>query len=326
MGVARGVWPVLGMVAVLLASAAPAGARDLPAGSYLASCQEAKIRSGRDLAAVCETSDGGWVVTLLEDFASCTGDIANKDGQLWCGRGSSLFGFGGSVVTAPVRPATQPATQPATRPATQPATTYGNVAPPGSYLSSCRDIVFDSQTLRALCLNRLGTWLPATLHVGSCRGRDISNEDGSLRCDGSSSGNRGGGSSGGWGGGEPLPPGSYIATCQDITFSGGAIRARCQDRGGFFRTSVPLYVSQCQRGADIYNDNGSLRCGSGGSWGERPPPGSYTASCRDIRVVAGWLKASCKDRNGRWTEATTAVSWCSAGRDIANDDGRLTCR
>ncbi|GHE69428.1 hypothetical protein GCM10019059_31470 [Camelimonas fluminis] len=59
---------------------------------------------------------------------------------------------------------------------------------------------------------------------------------------------------------------------------------------------------------------------------EAAPYGSYMASCKDIRVVAGWLRASCQDRKGRWGEATTAVSWCARGRDIANDDGRLVCR
>ena len=59
---------------------------------------------------------------------------------------------------------------------------------------------------------------------------------------------------------------------------------------------------------------------------EAPPQGSYMASCKEIRVVAGWLRAACHDRKGRWVEATTAVSWRPRGRDIANDDGRLVCR
>ncbi|MGU3492904.1 hypothetical protein ACLBXM_02575 [Xanthobacteraceae bacterium A53D] len=59
---------------------------------------------------------------------------------------------------------------------------------------------------------------------------------------------------------------------------------------------------------------------------EQIPYGSYMASCREIRMVAGWLKASCQDAKGRWVEATTAPSWCRPGQDIANIDGRLTCR
>ncbi|WP_454915139.1 CVNH domain-containing protein [Xanthobacter sediminis] len=121
-----------------------------------------------------------------------------------------------------------------------------------------------------------------------------------------------------------LPAGSYLATCRDVRVSAGWLTASCQDRSGRWVESTTA-ASWCSRG-DIANENGRLTCKPVSSFGEQAPAGSYMASCRDIRVSAGWLKASCQDRNGRWVDATTAVSWCSPGRDIANMDGRLTCK
>lgn len=127
---------------------------------------------------------------------------------------------------------------------------------------------------------------------------------------------------------EGRPPyGSYLATCRNARISGGGLHAECQDRWGSWRPAT-MTLTWCDKGADIVNDNGSLSCKKplAASGEQAPPRGSYMMSCKDVRVWAGWLKASCRDRNGRWVDATTALSWCSAGRDIANDDGRLSCR
>lgn len=367
-------WRWLSSVAFVLALLlAPAlQAQEVPEGSYLASCQNAKIRGGRDLAAVCSTRGGDAVVSLLEDFASCTGDIGNKDGQLVCARGSSLYGFGSKVVATPPRePGRGAAVQSAPagaylsscrearvaggalkamcqdrygrwaektlalescapgsdiqfdddvlscrRPRTDTTTA---VLPRGPYLETCRDISINSGLLQATCRTVSGGWQVSSYYAPFCEGRGVVNDDGRLACAPRAPRSAD----------EVPPPGSYLSSCQEVTFSTGAIRARCRDRDGTLRTSTPLFVSSCPRGGDIYNDNGTLRCGMWGntpSWGERPPRGSYMATCRDIRVTAGWLKATCQDRNGRWREATTAVSWCSGNRDIANIDGQLTCR
>ncbi|MDE1569302.1 hypothetical protein [Aquabacter sediminis] len=152
---------------------------------------------------------------------------------------------------------------------------------------------------------------------------------------------------------QEVPPGSYLESCREVRVVAGWLRASCQDRSGRWveATTAPGW---CSPGNDIANEDGRLVCkssgwggsssgwgGSSSGWGsspsrpappppsynnDRPPPGSYMASCRDIRVSAGWLKATCQDSKGRWVDATTAVSWCSPGRDIANIDGRLTCR
>lgn len=123
---------------------------------------------------------------------------------------------------------------------------------------------------------------------------------------------------------EAVPGGSYLATCREPQNVAGWLKATCRDRSGRW-VDATLAIGWCSRG-DIANDDGRLVCRAASSMAESAPGGSYMASCRDVRMVAGWLKANCRDRNGRWVEATTAPGWCSAGRDIANVDGRLVCR
>ncbi|MDR6952828.1 hypothetical protein J2X65_002187 [Ancylobacter sp. 3268] len=123
---------------------------------------------------------------------------------------------------------------------------------------------------------------------------------------------------------QSVPPGSYQQSCQDIRNVAGWLRASCRDRSGRW-VEANMAISWCAPGNDISNEDGRLVCKTTSSWGERPPQGSYMGSCRDVRMSAGWLKASCQDMKGRWVDATTAASWCT-GRDIANVDGRLTCR
>ncbi|MBS7542122.1 CVNH domain-containing protein [Ancylobacter oerskovii] len=127
---------------------------------------------------------------------------------------------------------------------------------------------------------------------------------------------------------QSVPPGSYQQSCQDVRNVAGWLRASCRDRSGRW-VEATLAISWCAPGNDISNEDGRLVCkpGSSGSsgFGERSPQGSYMGTCRDVRMSAGWLKASCQDMKGRWVDATTAASWCT-GRDIANVDGRLTCR
>ncbi|GLK85039.1 CVNH domain-containing protein [Ancylobacter defluvii] len=125
---------------------------------------------------------------------------------------------------------------------------------------------------------------------------------------------------------QSVPPGSYQQSCQDIRNVAGWLRASCRDRSGRW-VEANMAISWCAPGNDISNEDGRLVCKAGASsfGSERPPQGSYMGTCRDVRMSAGWLKATCQDMKGRWVDATTAASWCT-GRDIANVDGRLTCR
>jgi hypothetical protein len=56
------------------------------------------------------------------------------------------------------------------------------------------------------------------------------------------------------------------------------------------------------------------------------PSGTYTESCRDMRVDRDRhrLEASCKGRDGRWRETRLDLRECD--RNIVNNDGVLECR
>jgi len=54
------------------------------------------------------------------------------------------------------------------------------------------------------------------------------------------------------------------------------------------------------------------------------PAGSYARTCRNNRMIGPVLYALCTMRNGRTTSAKLDVRGCVG--DIANIDGRLTCR
>lgn len=148
-------------VAVLLAAIAwmadisPAAAQRLPGGSYLSSCRDVQVRRGRDLVAFCAMRNGAWISTRLNDFPSCRGDIANRNGQLWCARGPMPPPPGGP---APL--------------------------PRGSYLRSCANaFVAPGGILRADCRRMNGSWNRAALNLNFCRGaRDIGNANGQLVC------------------------------------------------------------------------------------------------------------------------------------------------
>jgi CVNH domain len=55
------------------------------------------------------------------------------------------------------------------------------------------------------------------------------------------------------------------------------------------------------------------------------PAGSYTESCRDMRVDRDRrrLEAECQGRDGRWHDTTLDLRDCDRG--IMNTDGRLVC-
>ena len=55
----------------------------IPRGSYLESCREVEV-DGEDLRAKCQRRSGSWRSSKLENFASCKGDIRNRNGRLSC--------------------------------------------------------------------------------------------------------------------------------------------------------------------------------------------------------------------------------------------------
>lgn len=198
-----------------------ASAQPVPPGSYLRSCQNVQVR-GPNLAATCATRNGQWVGTRLNDFPSCRGDISNQNGQLWCER----------------RPGPGP------MPGPVPGQGFG---PPGSYRQSCGNIDFRNGVLAAQCRTRSGNWQTTRLNTATCQpGTDISNQNGTLVCPRR----------------QPLqpPPGSYLATCRNVTLGGaGMLRAQCQMVNGRW-LPAELNTNFCRPGRDIANRNGQLVC------------------------------------------------------------------
>ncbi|HEY6968856.1 MAG TPA: CVNH domain-containing protein [Candidatus Angelobacter sp.] len=132
------------------------------------------------------------------------------------------------------------------------------------------------------------------------------------------------------GGAQSIPSGSYQQTCTDMrVLNNYTLVARCQDTSGRW-LSTQLNLQGC--GGEIINDNGSLRCGSGGYsggygqggyWQGGYPPGDYVQTCRNIRSYGNTLQAECQKRNGGWRRTSLDISQCSGG--IINNDGNLTC-
>src|SRR5437763_7893852 len=81
--------------------------RNAPRGSYLQSCRDIRARGNR-LTARCQTRDGNWRDTSMNNYQRCSTDIGNDDGNLRCSTGGRQYNG------------------------------YGR--PQGSYLQSCQDI------------------------------------------------------------------------------------------------------------------------------------------------------------------------------------------
>ena len=61
------------------------GAGAIPGGWYSQSCDNIRT-SGDRLEARCQTANGDWRTTTLDNFQRCRGDIVNQDGRLSCPR------------------------------------------------------------------------------------------------------------------------------------------------------------------------------------------------------------------------------------------------
>ncbi len=151
--------------ALVLTGLMPAAAQNVPGGSYLQSCDDARTHGNR-LHASCRTANGGFTRSSLT--LPCDGDIANQNGYLVCSpRGHYPGG-----------PGYRPPGGPGYRPPG-----YG-YAPPGSYQSSCRNARMEGgSVLVASCQATNGYYNQTSLNVNRCfQGTDIANINGQLTC------------------------------------------------------------------------------------------------------------------------------------------------
>jgi hypothetical protein len=114
-----------------------------PPGSYTESCKNIQMK-GSTLHAVCKSLDGREAPTLLRDANRCSQGVVNVNGILNC--------------------------------------EVSDVLPPGSYISTCKDVRLQGSTLVASCNNGKDRWITAELRdAHKCSG-DIANQNGALRC------------------------------------------------------------------------------------------------------------------------------------------------
>lgn len=87
-----------GLLLTGVCAASPVYAEGIPRGSYLNTCDGARVE-GDSLIAKCRTRNGFEQRSALADVNRCVGDIANDNGVLRC-----TYGRPGAVVVAPGQP------------------------------------------------------------------------------------------------------------------------------------------------------------------------------------------------------------------------------
>ncbi len=127
--------------------------------------------------------------------------------------------------------------------------------PHGTYRQTCQDINFNGTRLSARCQKVDGGWRNSSIDYRNCRGGEVINDNGNLRCGQGGYGYRGGHMAG-WQGG--LPPGDYKRTCQNMRVSGNKLSATCQKTDGSWHDTSLNNFNQCRN--DIANVDGNLRC------------------------------------------------------------------
>lgn len=140
-----------GIVALTLVLAAATSAAGQARGSYRDSCKDVR-QNGSMLRALCRNESGDLVPTAI-DTSRCRDPIANTNGSLTCGA------EGGRASTS--RP---------------------NAGPAGEALGrSCQDVEQSGRTLRALCRDAQGNYVPNEIDLGTCKGA-VANVNGRLTC------------------------------------------------------------------------------------------------------------------------------------------------
>jgi CVNH domain len=119
------------------------GAPSQPRGSYTESCRDIQMK-GSTLHAICKSVDGREAPTSLREANRCAQGVVNVNGILNC--------------------------------------EVSDVLPPGSYISTCKDVRMQGTTLYASCNNGKDHWVAAELREAHKCSGDIANQNGTLRC------------------------------------------------------------------------------------------------------------------------------------------------
>jgi hypothetical protein len=178
--------------------------------------------------------------------------------------------------------------------------------PEGTYQQTCSDISVKKETLYAKCQDTKGKSHSAKLsHYEKCS--DIANKDGKLEC------------AGGEKAAAPSQPaGSYTDSCRDIQMKGTTLHAICKSVDGHEAPTSLRDADRCAQG--VANINGILNCEAS----EVLPPGSYIATCKDVKLQGTMLSATCNDGKDHW-HSTSMRDANKCNGDIANQNGTLRC-
>jgi hypothetical protein len=177
--------------------------------------------------------------------------------------------------------------------------------PSGSYRQTCSDVAVRKGNLYAKCQDEKGKPHSARLsHYEKC-GSEIVNKNGSLECSGGSAA-------------PSQPSGSYTETCKAVQMKGTTLHAVCRSIDGREMPTSLRDANRCSQG--VVNINGILSCAAS----DVLPPGSYMATCREIRLQGTTLLASCNNGKDRWVPTALRDAHKCSG-DIANHLGTLRC-
>jgi hypothetical protein len=178
--------------------------------------------------------------------------------------------------------------------------------PAGSYQQTCSDISVSRGTLYAKCQDTKGKSHSAKLsHFKECS--DIANNDGKLECVRDSQAAA-----------PSHPSGSYTDSCRNIQMKGTTLHAVCKSVDGREMPTVLKDANRCAEG--VANINGILNCEASGVL----PPGSYIATCKDVKLQGTMLSATCNDGKDHW-RSTSMRDANKCNGDIANHEGKLQC-
>lgn len=178
--------------------------------------------------------------------------------------------------------------------------------PAGSYQQTCSDISVQRGTLYAKCQDAKGKSHSDKLsHYEGCS--SIANNNGKLECAGGSQSAA-----------PSQPGGSYTDSCKNIQMKGTTLHAVCKSLDGRELPTILKDANRCAEG--VANINGILNCAVSGVL----PPGSYIATCKDVKLQGSTLSANCNDGKDHWrTTSIRDANKCNG--DIANQNGTLRC-
>jgi hypothetical protein len=183
-----------------------------------------------------------------------------------------------------------------------PAAPQANL-PAGPYQQTCTEISTKSGNLYAKCADAKGKTHAAKLSRYEKCSTEIVNKNGNLECPHTAT---------------SLPPGPYTESCKNAQMKGTTLHAVCRSVDGREMPVALKDANRCSQG--VANMNGVLTC----VVNEVIPPGSYMATCKDIRVQGTVLYASCNDGKDRWQKTQLRDAHRCPG-DISNYHGDLRC-